>query len=395
MGEPRCFLTGGYLRDRILGRDSADIDLSVEGDAEAVAGPARRLGRELGRRPHLLGQPPRSVWRLETATVKVELWPLGDLDLEADVLRRDFSCNALAWHVPDGPLVDLVGGVADLDNHRLRAISFSALENDPIRLLRGVRLYGQLSGFELEATTRVWIGELAGRLVSSPRERVGQELVSLLESPRAVDALTAMDALGLTAPAAPSGAAVDQGWLAGRRRALTALTEPAAHPVPDAVREAGRSARLGLLLQAWGVPSQRALSPYGWPRQLREQAGRAAAAVDSLRSALHAEAARRRELIHRIGEAWVAALALVAAGCDSPAEARAWRRWWQIWRRGGRCLLAPPPLLSTSEVAREAGVEAGPELGRLLVELRRAQVRGEVRSAGGARRLIRSLVGVM
>ncbi len=124
LGRPvRCAVAGGYLRDRLLGRTSNDLDLTIDGDTAGAARPAKRLAKALGVRAHLLGTAPHEIWRIETSSIKVELWPLGGLTREEDIRRRDFSCNALSWELPDGPLVDLAGGLDDLRSGRLRAIS--------------------------------------------------------------------------------------------------------------------------------------------------------------------------------------------------------------------------------------------------------------------------------
>jgi hypothetical protein len=86
MGKPVCYLVGGFLRDHLLGRTSTDLDLALLGTSEEVAGPAHGLARAFHTRAHLLGQESRSVWRITAADLKVELWPLGSLTLEADIL---------------------------------------------------------------------------------------------------------------------------------------------------------------------------------------------------------------------------------------------------------------------------------------------------------------------
>ncbi|HSN55582.1 MAG TPA: hypothetical protein VLT32_12970, partial [Candidatus Sulfomarinibacteraceae bacterium] len=76
-GRPAgCRVVGGYVRDRLLGRDSHDLDLALDGTADDAAEPARRRARALGVRAHLLGTPPHRVWRVETPELEVELWPL-------------------------------------------------------------------------------------------------------------------------------------------------------------------------------------------------------------------------------------------------------------------------------------------------------------------------------
>ncbi len=120
LGRPRCYLAGGYIRDHLLGRESRDFDFSMFGSADEVEEPARRFAGMHGMRAHLLGKPPRCVWRIDTADLKVELWPLGSLTVDDDILRRDFACNALVWQMPDGPLIDRVGGLEAIEtgNHQ-------------------------------------------------------------------------------------------------------------------------------------------------------------------------------------------------------------------------------------------------------------------------------------
>ena len=122
LGTPPCHATGGYVRDRLLGRETVDLDLVLPGDLEDARGPARRLAARLDTRAHILGRESRRVWRIETPTINIELWPPGDLSYDDDIRRRDFSCNALVWHLPDGPLEDRVGGFEDLSHGVLRAI---------------------------------------------------------------------------------------------------------------------------------------------------------------------------------------------------------------------------------------------------------------------------------
>ena len=184
LGTPECHITGGYVRDRLLGRESVDLDLVLPGDIETVAGPARRLAARLDARAHVLGRDANRVWRIDCPEIKIELWPLGTLSPDEDIRRRDFSCNALFWQLPNGPLDDQIGGTEDLENGVIRALSKQNLEDDPVRLVRGPRFLAQLEGFELDHKTADWISSLAPTVSKAPRERIGQELLKLVASAR-------------------------------------------------------------------------------------------------------------------------------------------------------------------------------------------------------------------
>jgi len=414
LGRPSCCcVTGGYVRDRLLGRVSNDLDLTLDGNADEAGNPARRLAKVLGARAHLLGTPPHQIWRIESHTFKIELWPLGGLSHEEDIRRRDFSCNALSWELPDGPLVDLVGGIEDLERRRLRAISCANLEDDPVRLLRGPRFLAQLPDFGLDDQTRSWIDELAPSLAGAPRERVGQELLTLLRSPAASRGLAECLSLGLLGPVSPAADKADGDWLTANLDAADSLSvdhhagwtpappqaeghcgagvPPAGrrsgdggsrrHPLPSAVQHAGDAARLGFLFRAWGIPTGGQLARYAWPRADRENALRAARLLDATHSMVDAPPTDRRELSWRAGRAFPALIALSSA---LDPEHPGWHRWWRQWQRNSATLENPQPLLTGIEIATVTGIEPGPELGKVVKALLRAQVRGEFRSRSGA-----------
>lgn len=388
LGMPTCRVTGGYVRDRLLGRQTFDLDLVLPGDLEAVCGPARRLAARLDGSAHILGREERRLWRIEAPELKVELWPLGELSLEADILRRDFTVNALMWQLPAGPLDDRVGGLADLVAGILRAVSRRNLEDDPVRLVRAARFLAQLADFELDPRTTDWVRALAPRLRRAPRERVGQELLRLATAGDAARGFRALIELGLLAPAAPDPAQCDAAWL-GRHLEAAAKLTPGKHPLPAALRAAGDAAPLAFIARAWGAPSADELAPYAWSRSSRRSAARAARMLDEVLVAADATSADRRAFIHRAGASFPAVLAFAAA-IDSH---RPWRRWWRLWRDRGPELVHPEPLLSGEEVAALLRIAPGPALGRAVDALTEAQVRGEVRTKRGAERRLRRLGG--
>jgi tRNA nucleotidyltransferase (CCA-adding enzyme) len=381
LGTPACHVTGGYVRDRLLGRESTDLDLVLPGTVAQAADPARRLAAQLDSRPHLLGQGSKRVWRIETPRIKIELWTRGDLSMDQDIRRRDFTCNALVWQLPGGPLVDRVKAIDDLQAGVLRAITRKNLEEDPVRLVRAARFLAQFPEMELDPRTANWIRSLAPRTRRAPRERVGQELLTLVTSADCGRGLRAMADLGLLAATAPPDTRCDQNLLRSSLHAASRML-PATHPSPAALAAAATAAPLTLLVRVWGTPSGDALSPYAWPRGTRDHAARAATMLDEAALIADGPVGERKSFMHRAGSSFPTVLA-TAAAVDANHK---WARWWRLWRTRGSKILAPDPLLTGLEISDLLGISPGPALGRAVDALTEAQVRGQVRTTAGAKK---------
>ncbi|MEA3340749.1 MAG: HD domain-containing protein [Chloroflexota bacterium] len=193
---------GGAVRDALLGRPVHDWDFAVERDAmglaravaDALDGAYFPLDaeRDAGR---VIATTPRG------APVELDFAALRGDDLEADLLARDFTLNAMALDEA-GALIDPAGGQTDLASRRIRATSESAFQNDPARLLRGVRMEAVL-GFEIEPQTAAWLRRDA-RLAALPSaERVRDEFVRVLILPHAIVPLQRLDEFGLLLHIAP------------------------------------------------------------------------------------------------------------------------------------------------------------------------------------------------
>ncbi|MCK5378571.1 MAG: CCA tRNA nucleotidyltransferase [Acidobacteria bacterium] len=386
LGSVECWVVGGWVRDRALDREPPDLDLVVPG-AEAAKKAAATLGAAWRTTPRLLGKPERAVWRLTGPRCKVEIWPMESGDLEADVLRRDFTCNALFWRLPKGPLLDYTGGYEDIKNRRIKAISRNNLGADPVRLLRAVRLVATLRGFSLDPRTMSWIADLAPALVHAPRERVGAELLALALAPWAATGLRECATLGLLETAGPRTQPAD---FNASLDTLARLAGVEPHPAPASVTHNRPQAVLAWLASGWPVSTPKDLAAFAWPRDLARSVAIAASRNDEACEVVSRNPAERREFINRCGHAFPTVLALAAGndvaggGCPQP-----WRRWWRQWVRSGPTILEPKPLLDASEVTIVTNVEPGPRLGQILKDLERVTVRREIRTPAGARRWLR------
>jgi len=193
--EVRSWLVGGAVRDRLLGRPTADYDVAVAGDAKRVA---HELARRVPGHPFELSEG-FGAWRVVSRDRRwnIDLLPLAGEGIEADLARRDLTVNAMAQTLPEGALVDPFGGAHDLAARRLRMVGPGAFTADPLRSLRLVRLACEL-GFEIEPATAARAADSAAALAGVAAERVFAELKRIVVSERAPAGLHLMEELGLT-----------------------------------------------------------------------------------------------------------------------------------------------------------------------------------------------------
>ncbi len=198
------YVVGGTLRDALLGREVRDLDLALAGHARAWA---RGLAAALGGRFVALDDA-RDVARVVLARGEVRQIDVAALQgtLDDDLRRRDFTVDALAVPLAGGAVIDPCGGLRDLDARLVRMTSPAALDADPLRLLRGVRIAAEL-GFALEAETSAAVRERAPRAIDAAAERRRDELGHILALDDAASGLWLLDAVGLLEALLPEVAA--------------------------------------------------------------------------------------------------------------------------------------------------------------------------------------------
>lgn len=194
-----AYLVGGWVRDALLGRDTADIDIAVAGDALEVA--AKVAGALGGRYVPL---------DTENQVARVVLPDKFQLDfasfegrIEQDLVRRDFTINAMALSldqfkkgVATRQILDPFDGRGDLSRGIIRVVAETAFASDAVRLLRAVRIAAEL-GFTIEEKTEVLIRQSARLLSGVPGERIREELLRLLAVSDSGQFFRYLDGLGL------------------------------------------------------------------------------------------------------------------------------------------------------------------------------------------------------
>ena len=169
--DEEAWIVGGAVRDLLLERPVLDLDVACEDPR----GAARRFARRFGGAAFPLSER-HGAWRVaaEGSEETVDFTPLPD-GIEADLATRDFTFNAIAVPVGGGDPVDPHDGRADLAAGVVRAVSDSVFRDDPLRLLRAVRLEEEL-GFRMDEQTEGLVRASASLATEPAGERILVEL---------------------------------------------------------------------------------------------------------------------------------------------------------------------------------------------------------------------------
>lgn len=209
----QLYMVGGTVRDVLLHREqSNDADLATDAHPDEIK---RLVAPTQPSAVILVGERFGTVRLhygsdiIEITTFRTERYNPESrkpevcfgTSLADDLLRRDFTINALASDPLNGNIIDLFGGRQDLENHILRAVGNEPdkrFDEDPLRLLRAVRFAAQLD-FTIEAQSRRSIIRQASKLQKISRERIRDEMNKLLVSPHPAKGLDLLMELGLMA----------------------------------------------------------------------------------------------------------------------------------------------------------------------------------------------------
>lgn len=195
------YIVGGVVRDHLLGikKSVNDLDIIVEHSALQVA---RRVADQLGWAYYPLDAErdvARLVFQATSPPLVCDIAAMRGGGIERDLRTRDFTINALAvaWAGRSATqLVDLVGGLTDLEQRVLRRVSPSSLAEDPVRLLRAVRFATQL-GFAIDEETQLQMLRMPDTVRLASAERVRDELWKIMQTDEPAKALELLRTFGL------------------------------------------------------------------------------------------------------------------------------------------------------------------------------------------------------
>ena len=160
--DKNLFFIGGVVRDEILGQKSFDIDITYVGDAIAFAKTIPNAEIIQINEPFGTVKVKFEDQEIDIASTRCEIYPQkGHLpvvnnigcSLKEDILRRDFTINALAKSTLTGEIIDYTSGIEDIKNKTLRVLHDKSFIDDPTRIVRGLK-FSVRFGFELDEHTK-------------------------------------------------------------------------------------------------------------------------------------------------------------------------------------------------------------------------------------------------
>jgi tRNA nucleotidyltransferase/poly(A) polymerase len=396
----RAFLVGGTVRDLLLGRPSLDVDIAIEGDAvslarEVASSTGARLAKttEFGTATLAIAldnpvgahlqvarnaatkkrvAPSATNFHLDLATARAETYArpgalpkVRQSTIDADLLRRDFTINAIALQLNGaalGKLLDPTGGQADLSAGLVRVLHDKSFQDDATRILRAVR-YESRFEFRLEERTLDLLRRDLSYIEAISGTRIRQELQRTFHEAEPERPLSRLEELGVLRAIHPA-------------LAFTPEQAGAFQRLPD-----GAPLLTAWPLLCWTAPAQQLPDLIRRLALTRTQAA-AVRAIPAIRDAEPqlATASRPSAVFHLLSPVPLATVCAFAAIAGSEPAGEQAERYVTHWR-------TVRPILRGDDLLK-LGVPRGPEIAEVLRELQAARLDGELKTRAGEERFV-------
>jgi len=188
-----AYIVGGSIRDIILGRFPFDYDIAVFGNPEKFA---KKIAVKKSDHIIGLGKKDHKIIRVISDNKIFDISSANGQTIEDDLLKRDFTINAMACSLSSGRIIDCAGGMKDIADKKIRMVSDTAFEKDPVRLIRAYRIGASLN-FEIERNTVSFIRKNAKLIKNSAGERIRSEFLKILQTPESHHYISQMADTGL------------------------------------------------------------------------------------------------------------------------------------------------------------------------------------------------------
>jgi tRNA nucleotidyltransferase (CCA-adding enzyme) len=378
----RVYLVGGVVRDMLLGYPNFDLDLVVEGDAVQLAQQVTETGQAKLLVHHRFGTAKLRYenFTMDLATARKETYTRpGALPavtpgtLTDDLLRRDFSINAMAISLAAddyGELVDPYQGKTDLEHRLIRVLHPGSFSDDATRILRGVR-YEQRFGFEFEARTARLLKRNIPMLDTISGDRIRHELELILKEEQPELAIKRLGDLGILARISLS--LKGDGQIAEKFDKARRLKKPIQLP----------SLYFCLLIYSFNETDiEQFLVRLNIPAKL-SRAMRDTLRLKTRLPLLDKPSLKPSEVYYLLREYESVAIQANTLAAESPTGRRSLQLFLTKLRHVRTVL--------DGEELKKLGVSPGPEMGRVLQILHKAKLDGEVRTKADEKKLALSL----
>ncbi len=191
----QAYIVGGFVRDIFTDKISPDRDLIVYGCS--VKEFSKNLADKLN--AHFIElDPVNQIYRivLEDKYNYIDITTPIENDLEKDIKRRDLTINAIVYDINNEKFIDLTGGIDDIKNKKLKGISDKNFEDDPLRLLRIYRFYSS-TGYEIDKNLIEITKKLYKKINEPAKERITVELLKMFEGKYCRNALIKLNETNL------------------------------------------------------------------------------------------------------------------------------------------------------------------------------------------------------
>ena len=380
----RVYLVGGVVRDLLLGYPNFDLDLVVEGDAVKLAQKVAETGQAklLAHHRFSTAKLRYENFTLDLATARKETYARpGALPavtpgtLKDDLLRRDFSINAMAISLAAndyGELVDPHHGKSDLEHRLIRILHPGSFSDDATRILRGVR-YEQRLGFELEAQTAQLLKRDIPMLDTISGDRIRHELELIFKEKQPALVIKRLGKIGVLPRISPS--LKGDGWIAEKFDKARRLKKPT------------QLASLYFCLLVYSFSKkdiEQFLARLNIPAKL-SRAMRDTLRLKTSLPLLDKPSLKPSEIYYLLREYEPLVIQANALATESTTI----HRYLQLFLTKLRYVKTS---LDGDEL-KKLGISAGPKMGKVLQLLHKAKLDGEVRTRADEKKLALSLSG--
>lgn len=371
------YLVGGYIRDILRGIYSPDRDYIVSGNITSFVNEIRDI---IGGTVIRFKKGDMIRIALKNGLTFDFSRPLGTL--KEDLSKRDFTINAIAWS-PEKEIIDLYNGLEDIKKKKICSISKENLISDPLRMLRAYRFAAEFNG-SIEKRTRKAIELLHNNIKVISSERITLELFNLLNSNHSVKYLKMALSDGLLTDIL----LIPYKVLARNIKVISLVEEANINKLPPKIKVLLNKIFsqnltykglicLELLLQN-DITTPERVPNIKMSSAIRKRIELAQKGIKEFKETKYKSKNKLFDIFQTSKEA-TADILVMSGRLDLLKE---YARFKRIWKKG---------FLSPEEIINISGVKTGPALGRIIIEIKKAQFEGRVTSKKSAIKFIRNL----